>query len=196
MAGIYGWIKNIVIYMILNTIINNLLGKTSYKKYVSLVSGMILVLIVIVPITKLLKIEDITNNLFDFNQLAVEVSDFKNNIISIENDEYNNLFLELEENIIENIRNMLMEDGLYLINCKVMLNEEYGSDSFGNITYIKLEASTKENQINKVEKIEKIVISENSTKDFISPQEIIIKDKLSDFYNLDKDNINVIIRGE
>ncbi len=59
MEEAYTWIKNIVIYMLLNTIIMNLLGNKSYKKYVSIVSGMILVLIVISPLMKLMKLDEI-----------------------------------------------------------------------------------------------------------------------------------------
>ena len=31
MDGVYEWVRNIVIYLILNTIIMNLLGNSSYK---------------------------------------------------------------------------------------------------------------------------------------------------------------------
>ena len=49
MGEIYDWVRNTVIYLILNTIIMNLLGNSSYKKYVSIVSGMILLVIVVSP---------------------------------------------------------------------------------------------------------------------------------------------------
>ena len=37
MGEIYDWVRNTVIYLILNTIIMNLLGNSSYKKYVNII---------------------------------------------------------------------------------------------------------------------------------------------------------------
>ena len=80
MAEIYAWIRNIVIYLILNTIIMNLLGSSSYKKYVSIISGMILLLIVVSPFLKLLDMDGILDYYLNSNIYQSDVSDFQSEL--------------------------------------------------------------------------------------------------------------------
>lgn len=136
--------------MILSSIINNLIGGKSYKKYVSLVSGMILVLIVSMPIIKIFKEE-----------------------------------------------------------CFIEFNKDFESKDFGLVQTIKVVASysdlksedstTQNKDSEKINKVEIPVIKVEgelkNTSQMLSPDEIIIKDMLSDFYNVDKDNININIQG-
>ena len=51
MESVYETIKSIAAYLILVTVLINLVNGSSYKKYVQLVSGMILILIVLLPLT-------------------------------------------------------------------------------------------------------------------------------------------------
>lgn len=53
MQSLYEWMKDIIIFMILVTVIMNLLGKSSFKKYVGIVTGLLLVLYVIKPLIAL-----------------------------------------------------------------------------------------------------------------------------------------------
>ena len=77
MGEIYDWVRNTVIYLILNTIIMNLLGNSSYKKYVSIVSGMILLLIVVSPFFKLLKMDGILDYYLNSNFYRTDMKDYQ-----------------------------------------------------------------------------------------------------------------------
>ncbi|MBQ4068696.1 MAG: stage III sporulation protein AF [Lachnospiraceae bacterium] len=51
------YIKEILVFLILTAVINNLLPNNSYKKYVRLFTGLILIIILIAPILPYLKMD-------------------------------------------------------------------------------------------------------------------------------------------
>lgn len=206
MEEAYSWIKNIVIYMLLNTIIMNLLGNKSYKKYVSIVSGMILVLIVISPLMKLMKLDENLDYYLGSNDFAIEASEFKKDLSRIEEEQRTAIFAEYEGKIRQQTEELLLEEGVYLESFHISVDQDIGSAGFGEITRMDITAamddksgqeSTDRLQIDKIE-IMRITIgdqAENTDESPPSPMEINIKNKLSDFYNIEQDNINISIQG-
>ena len=194
MEEVYSWIKNIVIYMILNTVIMNLLGNKSYKKYVSIVSGMILVLIVISPIMKLMKLDENLDYYMQANDFAVETSDFKHDLSRMEEKQSEAIFMEYKEKIRMKIKELLLEEEVYLDNFDVTIDTDTGSSTFGELLRIDITASMEEKESNssrlQIEdiEIEEVNIdqeAETVDKKVPSPKEITIKNKLSDFYNME-----------
>ena len=206
MGEIYAWIRNIVIYMILNTIIMNLLGNSSYKKYVSIVSGMVLVLIVISPIMKYLRVDDKLDYYLDSNGFAVETADFENSLRTMEEEQLELIFKEYTEKVRGQADTVLRGEGLRILDFKLTLDRDERSPSFGGILKMDIKADyISESK----EKVDRIVIEDIEIIDSgrqageeqkpmnkaPSPAEISIKIKLSDFYNIEPDNINISIQG-
>jgi stage III sporulation protein AF len=207
MEEIYTWIKNILVYMIINTIVMNLLGNKSYKKYVSIVSGMILVLIVISPVIRLMKLEDNLDYYLQANEYSVEASDFQNDLAHMEEEQSTAVFAEYREKIRTQVEQLLSEEAVTLETFEVILDQDPSSPSFGEIKSMKLTAVMEgdeegaENGSRTVEDIEAIRIlikdpDENADEQVPSPMEIRIKNKLSDFYNIEQGNININVQGE
>ncbi len=206
MADLYAWIRNIVIYMILNTIIMNLLGNLSYKKYVSIVSGMILVLIVISPFLKYLKVEDKLDHYLEYNGFAVETADFENSLRTMEEEQLELIFREYSDKVKNQVITILQEDGLRLVDFKLIFDRDEKSRGFGGILKMELVAAYGSKGKNQVERIfvEDITITrsdpdsegeQKALQKAPSPAEISVKNKLSDFYNTPPDNINISIQG-
>lgn len=205
MDRIYEWIRSIVIYMILNTIIMNLIGKSSYKKYINVISGMILVLIIITPILEIMNIEETIDLYIASNDVSMEAATFKDSLRKMEEDKIDEIFAEYKENIWNDIEAVLLEDGLKLADLSIEINRDENSPTFGYINKMNIkmkkeeEADIKKEEFIQFKRIEidPIVFSENSKKDEAnppSPIEIRIKNKLSDFYNIKGDNINISIQ--
>jgi stage III sporulation protein AF len=201
---IYNWIKNIVIYMIINTIIMNLLGDKSYKKYVSIVSGMILVLIVISPLVKLLKLDENLDYFLQYNYFSIETSDFKNQLEQAEEKQDEAVFSEYSKKIKEQVKELLLNDNVYLKTCNITMDEDPESNTYGEILAINITASveqTEEASTNQliIDEIDIPGISIDQDRDapkkVLSPLEITIKNELSDFYNMQQGNINISIQG-
>lgn len=205
---IYSWIRNIVIYMIINTIIMNLLGNKSYKKYVSIVSGMILVLIVISPLMKLMKLEENLDYFLQSNDFAIEASDFKNELYQMEEKQSSAIFTEYKERIKVQVEGLLQEENVYLESFDITIDRQADSATFGEILKMDIKAYVKQSEqeggkSKKRLQIDEIEISEiaigkqevEASKILPSPMEINIKNKLSDFYNIEQGNINISIQG-
>lgn len=206
MEEIYSWIRNIVIYMIINTIIMNLLGNKSYKKYVSIVSGMILVLIVVSPLIKLMKLDANLDYFFEANDFAVEASDFKNDLSRMEEAPVDAIFSEYLEKIRTKVKDVLSEHEVYLEDFDVTFDQDPEHATFGEILSLDIKANMTEKEdgsnsdrlrIEDIE-IDKIIIDEEAKEEeqkVPSPLEIELKKQLSDFYNIEQDNINISIQG-
>lgn len=201
---VFNWIKNIVIYMIINTVIMNLLGNKSYKKYVSIVSGMILVLIVVSPLVKLMKLEDKMNYFLQYNNFAIDSSDFKNQLKQVETEQEEAVFAEYEKKIKTQVKELLLKDNVYMKTYHIKIDKNPKSSTFGEIVGFDITASVEDSvetrgnslQIENVD-IKQIEIGEGDKKQekALSPLEISIKKELSDFYNMKPANINISIQG-
>ena len=75
MSAVYEVIRNIAVYLILVTVLLNLVSGNSYRKYVELVCGMVLIVIVLAPITKVLNLEDDFLYHFNFSSFKVNAMD-------------------------------------------------------------------------------------------------------------------------
>ncbi|NLJ96151.1 MAG: stage III sporulation protein AF [Clostridiales bacterium] len=197
MSEIYEWVRKIVIYLILNTIIMNLLGNSSYKKYVSLVSGMILLLIVLSPFLKLLKIDSILDYYLNANIYKTEANDFERELRLMEEKQRETVFTDYKDKIRRQVEELILEEGLFIYEFDLVMNLDEESESFGEISAMNINAGYEENLGVPVHKIsiDKIIISTKSKESIPNPEEIHIKNKLSDFYNMKQDNINISIQG-
>jgi stage III sporulation protein AF len=205
MDEIYTWIKNIVVYMIMNTIIMNLLGNKSYKKYISIVSGMILVLIVVSPLMKFMELDENLDYYLQINDFAIETSEFKNDLNRMEEEQSDAIFAEYQDKIKLQVKNLLLEEAVYLESFDLTIDKNTKSKTFGEIIRMDITANIEQSeeedgedylQIDEIE-IGRISMGEeeNTTEKLPSPTEINIKNKLSDFYNIEQGNINISIQG-
>jgi stage III sporulation protein AF len=205
MEEIYTWIRSIVIYMILNTVIINLLGDSSYKKYVSIVSGMILVLLVISPLLRVMDLEVTLNHYLQLNDHVIETSDFKNSLGQMEVRQRDMILGKYHQKIENQVRDLLLEKEIRLKTFRISIDRIGKSKTFGEITGMSIMAVLQKKKDRKtarrlpIEEIEIHPIAFEKSEDKIenhvpSPLEINIKKELSNFYHLEPDHINIHIR--
>ena len=203
------WIKNIVFYMLLNTVLMNLLGNSRYKKYVSIVSGLILVMIVISPLIKILHLDDELDYKIRSKEFAVETADFQNSLDIMEKNKTDLIFNEYKEKIKNQVGEIMESQGLYLVDLDISINMDSEHEDFGEITSMSILAKdTKEDLESKslkerieIEEVRISAINHNqdeaqSQEKIYSAEEIAIKMKLSDFYNIETENINISIERD
>lgn len=203
---IYDWIKNIIIFMVLTTIIANLLGKSSYKKYIDLITGVILLILVISPLFKLLNLDDSLDYFFSANYLLAETKEIGIRFNDMEDKQTESILQEYKEKIKTQIGTILESEDLYIISTIITIDEKSDSLTYGQIekldiiaSYVRAKDEVEPKKVDKIN-ISKIKIGENNesgqenTGDFLSPSEINVKKRLSDFYNMNPDNINISIQ--
>ncbi|HEX3077526.1 MAG TPA: stage III sporulation protein AF [Lachnospiraceae bacterium] len=217
MEEIYGFVKNIVVYLILVTIIMNLVGKSSYRKYVSVFVGMLLILIVIKPVLRFFNLTDSYDYYFSSNQFSVDAKSYKDDLLAADEAGQVAILAEYRNIIDSQIENMLSRYNLYPSDIQVTLDEEAGSSNYGSVTKVSISAAFtiddsldhNADEPDAVEKVEVNPIMINEDIDLDEEQnepengsdqsklalETVekLKDDIANSFNLSEDNIYVTI---
>lgn len=160
---IYAAIKNVAVYLVLVTVLSELVIGKSYKKYVRLVCGMVLILVVLLPVTNLLALEDTV--WYNFNLSSFKVQMLDTGILEeAEETQREKLQEEYIGILEERIRTIAGREGRSVKKTDIVL----AKDDYGIVEELTVEIAAKEQeeekaiftqaQIEKVQ-IEKIVIA-------------------------------------
>jgi stage III sporulation protein AF len=187
---IYQWIKNIVFYMILVTAVMNVIPNNNYKKYINLFTGMIMIILVITPISKLVGISNRLDTNFIKNIYNQELDNIKVDSYHISQSSSIKVLEKYKEEIGQQIEKIVNEEGYYMVKADVIMNEDSESDNYGCLEGIHVMLSEEDEENQKIA-VNKIEIGKN---EFENPEEISVKNVLEDFYNVGLDNINVSIQ--
>ncbi|BCK00529.1 stage III sporulation protein AF [Anaerocolumna chitinilytica] len=216
MQYIYSWVKNIVIFMVLISVITNLLGKSSYKKYINLISGIILVILVISPLLKIFQLNNTLDYYFTTNSLVAETKDSLNmeeKLNSTGARQKEEIFSQVKVKVENKVKELLKNENIEVDSMEVTLVEDETDSNYGELKKLDIKGVYNANQQSdkKADKeainIDRVVIDDinikkdsksmedtKESKNYLSPVEINAKKVLSDFYNLKADNINISIQ--
>ena len=89
MSAVFDWVKDIVFYLILLTVVTHLIPGKKYEKYVRLFTGMVLIMVVVRPVVQVFSLDEI----FDKNFL----DSFKREEQTFENEMGEANFLDVQE---------------------------------------------------------------------------------------------------
>lgn len=209
MESIYSWLKTVVIFMIFLTILTNLLGKSDFKKYINVATGLLLVLVTVSPLLQFLTQEKGFDYYFTSSSFQLQTTEIANEMKQAEENQQAAILMKYKEEIRTQIKDLLEERELYFIDADIVIDEDVESEGYAKIkeltvigTYSSKVTDTETGiEIPSIE-IPEIVIGnkeekkqEKQTEDFLTPMEIQVKNMLSDFYNIKADNINISIQG-
>lgn len=211
MNAIYDAVKTIVIYLILVAIVMNLLGTSSYKKYVAMFTGMLLIYIVITPVMKLFNLTDSMDYHIEENYFKVEAKDMNAKIFNVDEEQKSYIIEEYRVKLEQQIEEKLNKRDLTLKRCDLVVDEDMSSTGFGTVLGIDIfakelkEENMKDKKTNTIIEeisIEEIKIGKNKEEEQESNSgvpktdsvlEIEIKKELAQFYNLDTNLVHVDI---
>lgn len=189
-TGIYQWIKNIAFYMILITAVMNVIPNNNYKKYINLFTGIVMIILVVSPISRILGASTRLDTNFIKNIYNQELINLKVDAYQISNSSSSKLLEEYKNEISNQIEEIVNKEGYFVVESKIVMNEDRESDNYGNLEGIQVALSTQEKKNQKI-LVDKIQIGQ---KKFENPEEISVKNVIDDFYNVGLDNINVSIQ--
>lgn len=187
MEGILDTIRQMVMFCLVNFVVLELAPKEEYKKYLNTFAGMILILIAINPFSDILNFKNDYEEKLSRFLLKNEIN---NDVLYF--GEYDELRAdaivgEYQGKIEDTIRQIVEEEQFVAESVKVDLNTDVQSDQFLEVESVNLCIARKYEQ-NEI-KIKEILL--NSTDTGESIQEINIKNKISQFYNVEMSNINI-----
>lgn len=213
MDYIYQAVKSIVIFLLLVTVLSNLLGQSSYKKYINIFVGLVLIIIVLTPILNIINSTDKVDQYFNQNMYKFNAQDMSEQLASAD-DSYKKIILkEYKESIEKQIQSELDSHKLTMEKVDITINEEVDSQDCGKIlslavTATKESTKKKENTLD-IDEVDQVIIdkidinnadkasSETNAEDanqYDTVEELTVKEELSALYGIPENDIKIDIR--
>lgn len=146
MDALYGWVKNIIYYMIFTAAVNNLLADSKYEKYIRFFAGMVLILLVVSPAVSGLRLNDQVAAMFERFSLEEEAKELKEEMLGMEEAGRNRIIRQYEECVEEEAVRLAGEQGLRCQEAQVRIGREPDSESFGKVEEIILKGVAEKEQ--------------------------------------------------
>ena len=184
-------IRNVICFSLVSFVILELAPKEEYKKYFNLFAGMVLIIMVFVPLEQLFHMQKGVDGFSDvMKKLLVqnEIKDYDRYF-----KDYDQRYLEevaagYRDEVIQNITAIIEEEQLVVNDIQIQLDMNTESENFLQLQSVLAHVSAKYQEESL--KIREIVLEKSESAESLA--EINIKNKISQFYNVKKDNINII----
>jgi len=198
--GILTWVFSIAVFLILITLILQLLPER-FKKYLNFYTGVLLMLIAIKPITNLLKIDSDIVSYFELGEMELKLGDISDSLSLTRDVTEDKLINEYNLLVEESITRLLSEYGYVISDISVDWNLDADSTAYGSIASISVALKDKSTggTVTGIKPIEPIIIGGAAVTAATEPVEekpeiLEIKNKLVGFYNLKGEHINITIQ--
>ncbi len=181
MSYIFAWVKNLVCFYLLLTVVLNLLPKKNYQKYVRFFSGMLLTILVTSPILSLMGNEELLREKISQAGLFQELNNLKLDTAHLEDTQKERYLQEYERALEMDVSHIAEQKELTVSEVKVCLSQDYQVES------IELRAAFQED--------ESIFVQKASFADQIQeyPRVQELKQELMDFYRLKETQVIIEI---
>jgi len=204
-AFISEWVVTIISVIIFTTFIEILIPNSNYKRYIDVVMGFLLVVVILTPLTKFIggQVDFEEGILKASNQLELSTAQNRMSSVQYDNDE---AVIRLYKNEIgKQLQDYIEQNTEYAVNnVAIEIDDNSSSPEFGSIKNfdIILEEKTENvKPINKTVKPIQINIpvrkNNNNTVEvgsiLVNNETDLIKENIGNLYNISKDNINIHI---
>ena len=112
MDGLLNWVGNILFFLVLITVSENLLPGKKYNKYIRLCAGMVLILLVVRPLTAGFHLEEQINRYFESFAFQQEARDLSKEILGIEQQRLGQIIDSYEQVVETDLDAMARDYGL------------------------------------------------------------------------------------
>lgn len=180
-------IRKIIVFSLVSFVILELTPKEEYKKYINLFVGMVLVLLIFSPICKLMNAKTDFGEIMDKNVMKNETKDVEMYFTEFDQMRVEAVVSEYKNEIIQNIISIIESEQMAANSVDVKLNTDADSSDFLTVEEVNVLIAKKyeDDSI----KIREIVLEKQENTE--SVEIINIKNKISQFYNVEMSNINI-----
>lgn len=142
MNGFYQWVRNIVFYLLLMSLLYQILPTGAYKKYLKLVGGLILMIIALWPIAKITGIEADLSRLLNMEQLKINTMDFSAQAQWSESTQNEVVINQYSRGVEQQVMAAFESSSLYPVSANVSLETNMDSQDFGKVYSIDVQVVT------------------------------------------------------
>ncbi len=193
MNFLYSWLQDLSILFIMISIIDLIMPKGSMKKYIDLIVGLMIIVVIITPFARLRK-ENFSLDIEVYKELNDSSFEYMEQLIDENNRQVKDIYIDKVKNVIEYI---LSEDIGYYIQDIHMDFEEKGG-VYGDIRSIEIIIKHNGNRTKNVKGIDigHIMLKEDEDIDDSVYLLEKIKEDLAYVFNLGKDSIEITIENK
>lgn len=205
MAVLKEIVQNILIYYLILSVLMALISNSSYKKYIEMFSGLVMIIIILNPLIKLFGAEGTLDMELQKNQLY-EITQAESESIMVAELKQSDAVLEQYQNTIRQQVNAVMENyDYYATDVAITIDDSLESDSFGQVKEIEVfclkgtdeniaEASTiEEVEIPEI-KIKTKEELEQQTEDTLETKEVTLE--IANMYGLGVEQIRIQVEED
>ena len=186
------WICSIALFLVFSELLLELISDTKYYKFARWVASVILLLQFIQPFTDIESIWSKFTTSFQAFDYAMKTDNVVEQLYQVGEQTETKVLQSYKMAISEQIEQLLQKHGLQLKQIEVEVGKT------GEIVWLNVRAMYEEKeeviQEIKIIEIERIKLEETVKKEVVSPMELYIRDYLSEFYQIDKNKIEVVIQ--
>lgn len=200
MDFLYGWIKSIAIYMILISVVKNLLPKSQFEKYLRLFTGLLVIILVIEPFTQWMNLQDSMDDLFSLDAYKQEMNQLQADFSQL-GDKYEERVLgSYERQVKEQIELLLKEEDQRVRKVEFFVCMEEGAEDYGQLTRIDiyLENESENGGVDGEEKnggymveIETPRIESPFAEEYHQLEREKLVEKICAYYQLERDQVKI-----
>lgn len=209
MGILLNYIRNIGYFLILMSLVSNVMPDNSYKKYCRMFCGLILVVLVINPFYEFLNYDGELKDVFVDANYKSQVAELKSQLLIKEEGAVNRFKLEYEKLLANQLQGIAKEEGLYISKVEVELMEEEELNIKQLNIYVTDDLTEIENEKNMEDtyniSIDKISVGDNkdsvtddildkniNNSDNFNPRALVLIRRAGEFLKLDTSIINII----
>ncbi|NJD03557.1 MAG: stage III sporulation protein AF [Ruminiclostridium sp.] len=162
------WILNITALVLFLAVIEILMPSGRMKKYCGLVTGVILIIAIINPFLKLFSSDFNLEDIQVANSNTIDRLEIEKNSKLLKDDQMKLITEVYRKKIIGQLEESAKKSkGVAVVKGDVIINEDYNSESFGEVKRVYLEITTSEvdNNIKPVVKVRQVKIGEDKLEE-------------------------------
>ena len=137
MEAVYGWVKNIIYFMIFLAVVNNLLADSKYEKYIRFFAGMVLILLVVSPLTGKMRLDEQISSMFRSISLHNDADDLQSRLWNMDEKRLDQVLGKYQEAVESDISAMAAAQGL-TCSARVQIDGDRNSATYGQVTDIRM----------------------------------------------------------
>lgn len=129
-------VRNILTYYIILSVLMAMIGKSSYKKYIEMFSGLVMIIIILNPLIKLFGAQDTLDMNLQKNQLYEVTQAESDDIMVAELKQRDAVLKQYKDTIAKQIDTVMKNYDYSATNVEVTIDEEVDSETFGQVKNI------------------------------------------------------------
>ena len=191
MSGIFDWIRGMVFYLILMTMIMNLLPDKKYEKYLRLFTGMVFLFLVFEPLAEISGLEAEVAGAFERLTFQNNAMLLREEIEDADGKRMAKLVDGYADAVETDLRTMAEGISLECRDVQVQLNGDVESETFGRVQAVVMQVGLRSAGREDVQEADTRQARQKANRDISE-----LKKKIGEYYGLEESDIAINLEDE